>query len=290
MRSVVVFIAYAALLGSEGARSGYWGNPPLMGDSGIRKCYSEMEKENDITHLLLETASPTNIDAFCRVYNKAASGLNLRPNSHQWRALPRWSWRMTRLKKCVADHEHHLSVSENTECLRKTRGVTIFHLNVCPPGSNITRNYKDNCHCFNRIESQLISCSYKLPVMSEHRMQNDLRRMCCALKRHRICVVEAASHRCGGEAAEVVDQIVVRYFQSQTRKCTSSHLSYCGAVELDDNWVDSEDRHKPDFETEEEDFHAEERRRHKSRGHSTAVSNKMFSIILFAILVLYVFQ
>ncbi|GFV97611.1 uncharacterized protein TNCV_2041191 [Trichonephila clavipes] len=93
-----------------------WKNPFSRIDVGqdVRKCFSDIEKENDITHLLLETSSPEDIHIFCR--------------------------RMSMLKKCIAENEHQMSVAENTERLQKTRGITIFDLNVCPPGSNITES------------------------------------------------------------------------------------------------------------------------------------------------------
>ncbi|GFT27627.1 hypothetical protein NPIL_552261, partial [Nephila pilipes] len=46
----------------------FWTNPSSRRDDGqdVRKCYADIEKENDITHLLLETSSPEDIHVFCR--------------------------------------------------------------------------------------------------------------------------------------------------------------------------------------------------------------------------------
>ncbi|GFQ85961.1 uncharacterized protein TNCT_373121 [Trichonephila clavata] len=233
-----------------------WKNPSSRSEVGqdVRKCFSDIEKENDITHLLLETSSPEDIHVFCR--------------------------RMSRLKKCIAENEHQMSVAENTECLQKTRGITIFYLNVCPPGSNISKTYKENALCLGRIEKQLKSCASELPQVSYLRIQDDPKR-CCALKHHRICITEAAYHYCGKEAAEVFELILFRYFGSQLEKCGKYPILTCSSAESDDHWLDGK---REDIETnhhhESEIWNSEERRRRKHKSSSNSSKATVTTVLL----------
>ncbi|GIY35128.1 uncharacterized protein CEXT_664051 [Caerostris extrusa] len=129
------------------------------------------------------------------------------------------SSRISRLKKCIADNEHHLSNAENTEYLQKIRGVSSFYLNVCPPGTDITAKYKGNAPCFQLIKNKILSCGSDLPDMTSYKMKNDLDSRCCALSTHRHCVLQASAQNCGKEAAEVVDQILMRYFRHEMEGC-----------------------------------------------------------------------
>ncbi|GFS86275.1 uncharacterized protein TNCV_597381 [Trichonephila clavipes] len=96
---------------------GYHGLVSCQRDAS--ECYEDMQRDSDISHLLLDVTSPERIDYFCG--------------------------RISRLKKCVADYEDELSNAENTEYLQKTRGITAFYLNVCPPGTDITQRL-DMCN------------------------------------------------------------------------------------------------------------------------------------------------
>ncbi|GFY44480.1 uncharacterized protein TNIN_5831 [Trichonephila inaurata madagascariensis] len=242
-----------------------WKNPSSRSGVGqdVRKCFSDIEKENDITHLLLETSSPEDILIFCR--------------------------RMSKLKKCIAENEHQMSVSENTECLRKTRGITIFYLNVCPPGSNITEKYKENALCLGRIEKQILSCASELPQVSYLRIQDDPKR-CCALKRHRICITEAVFLYCGKEAAEVVEQILLRYFGAQLEQCGKHHIQTCSSPESDDHWLDGR---REDIDTnhhhESEIWDLEERRRRKHKSSSNSSKAAVGTVLLCLIYILIIF-
>ncbi|GFT87369.1 uncharacterized protein NPIL_300131 [Nephila pilipes] len=178
-------------------------------DENVRECYEDMKKDSDISHLLLDVTSPERIDYFCG--------------------------RTSRLKKCIADFEHQLSNEENTEYLKKTRGISAFYLNVCPPGTDITQKYKGNAPCFQLIKNQILSCGSDLPDMSSYEMQNDLDRRCCALSRHRKCVTSAAADHCGKEAGEVVNEILFRYFQTHLEGCWDKQE--CLDEVSDDSWT-----------------------------------------------------
>ncbi|XP_055931875.1 uncharacterized protein LOC129962162 [Argiope bruennichi] len=247
----LLIFSFIYLLVKQGFVFGYRAHPAWR-TRDVRNCYSDMMKENDITHLLLETISAEDIDAFCR--------------------------RITKLKKCVADGEHQLSIRENTDCLQKTRGITVFYLNICPPGSNITEKYKENSHCFNTIEKQVVSCSSFLPDAIEYRMQRNLRKICCGLKRHRVCLSEAAYYRCGKEAADVTEQILQRYFQSQLTKCENNHLPPCEHLEFEGDVEQHSDLDKHHIESELWNYHSEERKRHKSEG--SFIRTSIYSIIV----------
>ncbi|GFT44288.1 uncharacterized protein NPIL_532811 [Nephila pilipes] len=242
----------------------FWTNPSSRRDEGqdVRKCYADIEKENEITHLLLETSSPEDIHVFCR--------------------------RMSKLKKCIAENEHQMSVAENTECLQKTRGITVFNLNVCPPGSNITEKYKENSLCFGRIEKQIISCASKLPQVPYSRTQTDLKRNCCALKHHRICITEATYHSCGKEAAEILEQILLRYFGSQLEKCPKSRILSCSSLESDDHWLNDDHHHEPEvWNSEAEEWRR--KRKHKSIGNSIKATGVMVFLSLIFVSIPFVF-
>ncbi|CAL1291202.1 unnamed protein product [Larinioides sclopetarius] len=248
-----VFFGFLVILVCNGIVLGYRTHPAWR-TRDVRKCYLDMLKENDITHLLLETFSTEDIDVFCR--------------------------RITKLKKCVADNEHQLSIKENTECLQKTRGITIFYLNVCPPGSNITEKYKENSHCFSTIEKQVVSCSSLLPDISSSIMHRNLRNICCGLKRHRLCLSEAANYRCGKNAAEVTEEILQRYFQSLLTKCESNRIPPCANLEFDSEVEQNLDMDNHHIESELWNFHADERKRHKSSASFPKKSSTSFFVCL----------
>ncbi|KAG8170880.1 hypothetical protein JTE90_026207, partial [Oedothorax gibbosus] len=45
---------------------GSWATPgTVLTDGNVRRCYDEMEKDSDISHLLLDTTSAENISRFC---------------------------------------------------------------------------------------------------------------------------------------------------------------------------------------------------------------------------------
>ncbi|GFY47010.1 uncharacterized protein TNIN_63261 [Trichonephila inaurata madagascariensis] len=146
--------------------------------------------------------------------------------------------RISRLKKCIADYEDELSNAENTEYLKKTRGITAFYLNVCPPGTDITQRYKGNAPCFQLIKHQILSCGSDVPDLSSYEMQTDLNNRCCALSRHRKCVTSAAAKHCGKEAGQVVNEIIFRYFETQLEGCWEKQE--CEKESSDDSWTTNE--------------------------------------------------
>ncbi|XP_015930633.1 uncharacterized protein [Parasteatoda tepidariorum] len=157
------------------------------------QCYSDMLINGDISHLFLDVTSPEKIDAFCG--------------------------RISRLRKCIAENEHHLSVPQNTQYLQKVRGVETFYLNVCPPGTEITTQYKGNSPCFQLIKKEILFCGSDLPDVSSYAMQYEETTRCCALKSHRECMYKAVSGYCGTDAGDVTTKILVKFFHPQLKGC-----------------------------------------------------------------------
>ncbi|GIY51199.1 hypothetical protein CEXT_603301 [Caerostris extrusa] len=201
------------------------GNPPSRGDSGIRKCYSDMEKENDITHLLLETASPTNIDDFIvPSLHVAWEKKNHKNPKKSFEDLDRCLVTLPQTSKCLlilGARTFTLYVGIYSQCMFPTsNSYLIITLGEPFQEDDPTEEVRGGSRApsvgvgKHRVPAEDQRCHGLpfecVPAWIQHNTN--------ALKRHRVCVVEAASHRCGDEAAEVVDQIVVRYFQSQTRE------------------------------------------------------------------------
>ncbi|GFQ95448.1 uncharacterized protein TNCT_110701 [Trichonephila clavata] len=241
----------------------------LFGSHGIvscqrdaGECYEDMQRDSDISHLLLDVTSPERIDYFCG--------------------------RISRLKKCVADYEDQLSNAENTEYLQKARGITTFYLNVCPPGTDITQRYKGNAPCFQLIKHQILSCGSDLPDMSSYEMQKDLNSRCCALSHHRKCVTSAASEHCGKEAGQVVNEILFRYFETQLEGCWKKQEC---ANESDDSWTTDEAPGRRITAPERRAYHTTPKyfNGHDSRNESIRFMNSLLNILSSVLIVLLQF-
>ncbi|KAG8179113.1 hypothetical protein JTE90_000147 [Oedothorax gibbosus] len=233
---------------------GSWATPgTVLTDGNVRRCYDEMEKDSDISHLLLDTTSGENISRFCG--------------------------RISFLKKCVAKFEHQLSNSENTEYLQKTQGISTFYLNVCPPGTDLTEKYKRNANCFQLIKTEILSCGSDLPSMSSYKMKNDLNARCCALMKHRDCTSWAAGDKCGKEAETVLEELLQRYYLPQLEGCTERHMLSCQQNAGQDSSV--EDWSKTTL--------AEEWRKHRPKHNSGETNSAYYWNVLVVYFVVFCF-
>lgn len=167
-------------------------------NEGIR-CLKQIIYEGDISNLLIDVTTPESIDNFCK--------------------------RHTALQKCARDNEHYMTLEENTDYLKKTAGVHKFYVNVCPPGTDITEDYKGNAPCFKLIRNRILSCGSDLPDMNSYEMKHDLRFRCCALKNHRECLKKVTREHCGKDAATVMEKIVIRYFDRKVKECNATTYS-----------------------------------------------------------------
>ncbi|CAL1275061.1 unnamed protein product [Larinioides sclopetarius] len=232
---MVGFYFFLVVFIYEGLVSGQRVDPPTRPNADlpredVRECYADLEKDSAISHLLLDVTSPEKIDHFCG--------------------------RISRLKQCIASNEHQLSNAENTKYLQRIRGISAFYLNVCPPGTDITRQYKGNAPCFQLIKNKILSCDSDLPDMSSYKMQNDLLSRCCALSRHRRCLLEATGENCGKPAAEVMDQILLRYFRHELDGCPSVSHDACSHKDSENHVTSDEpDKyHDEDNDTPKDDW------------------------------------
>ncbi|XP_055931142.1 uncharacterized protein LOC129961641 [Argiope bruennichi] len=226
---LLIAFVYVGLVSSQRADPSSRRNSALPRED-VRKCYNDLEKDSDISHLLLDVTSPESIDQFCG--------------------------RISRLKQCIANNEHQISNEENTEYLQRTRGISAFYLNVCPPGTDITGVYKGNAPCFQLIKNKILSCGSDLPDMSSYEMLSDHTARCCALSRHRRCILEATGENCGKPAAEVMDQILLRYFRHELNGCQSDSHDACSGRDSGTHVTSEEpDKyHDKDYDTTKGDW------------------------------------
>ncbi|GBM02717.1 hypothetical protein AVEN_40795-1 [Araneus ventricosus] len=281
---MVGFYFFLVIFIYEGLVSGQRADPPSRPNSDlpredVRECYKDLEKDSAISHLLLDVTSPERIDQFCG--------------------------RISRLKQCIASNEHQLSNEENTKYLKRTRGITAFYLNVCPPGTDITRQYKGNAPCFQLIKNKILSCDSDLPDMSSYEMQNDLTFRCCAMSRHRRCLLEATGENCGKPAAEVMDQILLRYFRHELDGCPSDSHDACSHEDSGSHVTSDEpgkyhdeDNHTPkddwDYHTSTDNYYTSsdnyEWDEHDSNRNSAAVPMSSFLSSLMVVLLYFVLE
>ncbi|XP_054707562.1 uncharacterized protein LOC129217311 [Uloborus diversus] len=172
-------------------------------DIAIR-CYTELATEGDITSLFIDVSTPKQIASFCS--------------------------EVSALKKCIRDNEHYLSLEENTEYQVKTGGVTVFYLNICPPGTNLTPKYQANAPCFQLIKDHILECGSYLPDLSTFKMKNDKKARCCALVSHHDCMLMVTEEKCGSETREVVNSMLEKYFQNDLRICSGLTVRNCSNI------------------------------------------------------------